>query len=708
MSSFGQGDWITFPISVAAGGSVSITVANDNFSTNAVLSGIFLGGSGSSGGGSGGSSAGAPMRSKRAAGQLGRRLGYAGYDLAAWNGSSDLVSMPSGVSVSLLQGARYQWASATGDVRALGGPTQSGREAATWYDPHEIELQLSFTNAYSGNLALYAVDWESAGRQETITVDGQSATVSDFGQGDWITFPITVPAGGSVSITVANDNFSTNAVLSGIFLGGSGSSSGGSGGSSAGAPMQSSAPQGNWVGAWGTQGYDLAAWNGSSDLVSMPSGVSVSLLQGARYQWASATGDVRALEGPTQSGREAATWYDPHEIELQLSFTNAYSGNLALYAVDWESAGRQETITVDGQSATVSDFGQGDWITFPITVPAGGSVSITVANDNFSTIAVLAGSFLNRAPTVTSRSPVAAVEGATNGPITINGTGFESGATASFSNPGITVNSTSFVSARQVTANISVSSTAAAGATNVTLSNPDGTSATGAGIFTVSATVRLRHQLPGGPVSEYAIGATTGLLSSIGSTNAGGGIAVTPDGKYAYTGDGGEYSIDATGLLTSIGATNIADAFAGASRSRPTADMCTPPPTTSAPAKCWSTRSVRPGCCRRSAPAMSPPAATRAASRSRPTAATCTSPTGSPTPYRRTRSAWAGCCRRSAVIWGASRRSSRSRPTAATCTSPARVACRSTRSARAGDCRRSARSTPAASTASRSPPTAAT
>ncbi len=29
------------------------------------------------------------------------------------------------------------------------------------------------------------------------------------------------------------------------------------------APMQSSAPQGNWVGAYGTQGYDLAAWNSS-------------------------------------------------------------------------------------------------------------------------------------------------------------------------------------------------------------------------------------------------------------------------------------------------------------------------------------------------------------------------------------------------------------------------------------------------------------
>ena len=65
------------------------------------------------------------------------------------------------------------------------------REAATYYDPNQIQLQLSFNAAYSGNLHLYAVDWDSQGRREIITVNGQSAVLSsDFTSGAWVSFPI--------------------------------------------------------------------------------------------------------------------------------------------------------------------------------------------------------------------------------------------------------------------------------------------------------------------------------------------------------------------------------------------------------------------------------------------------------------------------------------------------------------------------------------
>jgi hypothetical protein len=83
-------------------------------------------------------------------------------------------------------------------------------------------VQLNFSSAYSGNLRLYALDWDSHARRETITVDdGSGARTaylnSDFSQGAWVSVPINVPAGSSVSITV-DPTAGANAVLSGIFL----------------------------------------------------------------------------------------------------------------------------------------------------------------------------------------------------------------------------------------------------------------------------------------------------------------------------------------------------------------------------------------------------------------------------------------------------------------------------------------------------------
>jgi hypothetical protein len=110
------------------------------------------------------------------------------------------------------------WAASTSDVRALADVGGTARNAATYYDANTVRVTLSFANAYSGNLHLYAVDWDSTARRESITVGGQTASLSsDFSQGAWVTFPISVAAGGMVTITV-NPTAGDNAVLSGIFL----------------------------------------------------------------------------------------------------------------------------------------------------------------------------------------------------------------------------------------------------------------------------------------------------------------------------------------------------------------------------------------------------------------------------------------------------------------------------------------------------------
>ncbi len=149
-------------------------------------------------------------------------FGADGYALLGWTGGTDLASMPR-CSLVVDQATRFQWAAGTNGVQVLESPDTTTRNAATWYDPNQLRLHLSFPSAYTGTLHLYALDWEGAGRRETITVsDGsgpQAANIStDFSQGAWVNVPINVAAGGSVTITVTR-TAGPNAVLGGIFLG---------------------------------------------------------------------------------------------------------------------------------------------------------------------------------------------------------------------------------------------------------------------------------------------------------------------------------------------------------------------------------------------------------------------------------------------------------------------------------------------------------
>ncbi len=244
---------------------------------------------------------------------------------------------------------------------------------------------MKFTSAFTGNLHLYALDWDTTARRETISVGGQTATLSgSFNAGAWVTVPISVGTGETVPIVV-DRTAGANAVLSGVFLGDSG------------APptiASASAPQGNWVGTYGSLGHDLAAWGGSTDLVELPGSDTVTLTQGSRYQWAPSTSDARALQSPDKSTREAATYYDPNQVRLTLKFTSAYTGNLHLYALDWDSTARRELISVAGQTASLSgSFNQGAWVSVPISVAAGETVPIVV-DRTAGANAVLSGVFL--------------------------------------------------------------------------------------------------------------------------------------------------------------------------------------------------------------------------------------------------------------------------------------------------------------------------
>lgn len=371
---FSHGAWVSLPVNVVAGGTVSITVQN-NTGANAVLSGAFLGDAGPPPATGGQASGGGWVGS----------TGSAGYDLAGWDGPTGDVSYLPSASLSLVQGSRYQWAANTTDPRALSEPGQLTRNAATYYDPNQVVVKLTFSTAYVGSIRLYAVDWDSATRRETISVNGQTAVLSSsFNSGAWVSFPINVKAGATVTVSV-DRTAGGNAVLSGIFLG--------EAGAPAGLPV-ASAPQGAWVNAVGSAGYALAGWHGSAGDVSYLPNASLSLAQGSRYQWEVGSADARSLSDPSGATHNATTFYDPNQIQVKLKFTKAYSGNLHLYAVDWDHGTRREMVTVNGQTAVLSnDFSEGAWMSFPINVAEGATVTITV-DRTFGANAVLSGIFL--------------------------------------------------------------------------------------------------------------------------------------------------------------------------------------------------------------------------------------------------------------------------------------------------------------------------
>ena len=271
----------------------------------------------------------------------------------------------------MTQGARWLWG-VFGDVRALEREDEGERRAAAWYDTNELRLRLDFNAPFTGDLHLYAIDWDNQGRRERIAVDdGSIQTVdvaSSFVDGRWIAVPISVGSGESVSVTVTKTGGLT-AVLSGLFLGG------------AGAPPPIGPPpsgNGDWVGVRGADGYDLLAWNDQTDLAATQ-GRTVSLLQGARWSWGGST-ELRALESPDESQRRAAAWYHSTQLRARIDFPTAYTGNLHVYVIDWDDQGRRQRMTVDdGRGPQVDDltatFVGGSWVSFPIQVASGGSVS---------------------------------------------------------------------------------------------------------------------------------------------------------------------------------------------------------------------------------------------------------------------------------------------------------------------------------------------
>jgi hypothetical protein len=169
-----------------------------------------------------------------------------------------------------------------------------------------------------------------------------------------------------------------------------------------------SEPQGDWVGVYGGDGYVLANWNGGSDLVSLPAGASLALLNASRGTWAASTSDVRALQDPTASTRKAAFWANSGgALRAQLTFANGYEGWLHVYVIDWDTTTRRQDVAYNNDNLFPrtrrlrldKSFAAGAWVSAWCRANPGSTLSVGpdyLAGAN----AVMSGLFLGGEPTI--------------------------------------------------------------------------------------------------------------------------------------------------------------------------------------------------------------------------------------------------------------------------------------------------------------------
>jgi subtilisin family serine protease len=149
-----------------------------------------------------------------------------GFDVSQ-DPSSNNPTVPSYATLNLTGALSFTCTAATSDPRAaqVSAPGSTSRIAAAWYSPYTLSFNLSLSDGQSHLLALYLLDWDNSGggRSERINLINNatgatldSRTVSSFQDGEYLVWNVS----GSLTIRVTNLNSSSNAVVSGLFLGG--------------------------------------------------------------------------------------------------------------------------------------------------------------------------------------------------------------------------------------------------------------------------------------------------------------------------------------------------------------------------------------------------------------------------------------------------------------------------------------------------------
>ena len=150
--------------------------------------------------------------------------------------------------------------------------------------------------------------------------------------------------------------------------------------------------QGNWIGTYGAQGYDIV-----SGPTSLPANDTVTPSGQSTYTWTKTSTDPRALQVPGSSNRVAAVWYSATSFTVDVNLADGQAHDLELYFDDWDNKGRGEQVQISDagtgtvlDTETISSFSGGVYLDWKVS----GNLVITITR-TAGTNAVLNGLFLD-------------------------------------------------------------------------------------------------------------------------------------------------------------------------------------------------------------------------------------------------------------------------------------------------------------------------
>jgi YVTN family beta-propeller protein len=283
------------------------------------------------------------------------QYGGDGYFIA--NGAS---GSPPYASYNVAGAIPYTWGGQTSDPRApQNGPAAGSNRIAsafTQYLGQPFQIHLNFAGGGPRPVALYLLDWDNAGRVQTITIRDASTnapiderTFSNFRDGLYALWNLQ----GNVILTIAPAPWTTAAV-SGVFFGAAPPpSSNGSPGAPNAAAYAGLDPttQGKWTGKFGTSGYRIANGGGSD-----PAYATAGVTGDFTYTWAAQTTDVRALQtspGSPVGIASAYTQYGNGSFKIGVHVNDGQAHKVSLYLLDWDNASRSQTIEVRDANTNV-------------------------------------------------------------------------------------------------------------------------------------------------------------------------------------------------------------------------------------------------------------------------------------------------------------------------------------------------------------------
>lgn len=197
---------------------------------------------------------------------------------------------------------------------------------------------------------------------------------------------------------------------------------------------------------------------------------------------------INAPPPPTLSGIDPVAANTGQNLNVTMSGSNFQNGASCAFGI--------------GVMVNSCTFNSSTQLTANISVAFNASVgtrNVTVTNPD-TQISTLVNSFtVNQAPpppppTLSTASPNSGVPGATVS-VVLGGSNFQSGATCSFG-ANVTVNSCTFNSPTQITAGVTISSTATSGYTAITVTNPDSQFSTLNNGFFINAPIHINFTYP--------------------------------------------------------------------------------------------------------------------------------------------------------------------------------------------------------------------